>query len=90
MACQTNPESHQRKPPKVRRAAAKLMNFICITLDEYTRLMDSILWILGPYLESEDPLSEHPHLFELAQSYSELLRRLPQTIEHNYPVLHLS
>ena len=66
------------------------MDFICITLDEYTRLMNSILWNLGPYLESEDPLSEHPHLFELAQSYSELLFRLPANFEHNYPVINFT
>ena len=52
---------------------------------EYQRLMDALLWVLGPYLESDDPLSEHPHLFELAECYSELYHKCPTEILVNYP-----
>jgi len=49
--------------------------------------MDALLWVLGPYLESDDPLSEHPHLFELGECYNELYHKMPKDREHNYPEL---
>ena len=55
-----------------------------MTTDEYMRLMDALLWVLGPYLESSDPLSEHPHLFELAECYNELYHKLPTSLLSNY------
>lgn len=55
-----------------------------LTIEEYQRLMDAILWVLGPYLESDDPLSEHPHLFELGECYNELYHKMPKTQEYNY------
>ena len=61
------------------------MNNIEITPQEYQRLMDALLWVLGPYLESRDPLSEHPHLFELAECYNELYQKMPNELISNYP-----
>ena len=49
-----------------------------------------MLWVLGPYLESDDPLSEHPHLFELGECYNELYHKMPKDREHNYPELIFS
>jgi hypothetical protein len=55
-------------------------------MEEYQRLMDSILWVLGPYLE-ENSLSNHPPLLELGECYNELYRKIPKNWEHNYPEL---
>ena len=63
------------------------METVELTMDEYERLMDALLWVLGPYLDSDDPLSEHPHLFELGECYNELYHKMPKTQEHNYPEL---
>ena len=66
------------------------MDAVELTIPEYQRLMDSLLWVLGPYLESDDPLSEHPHLFELGECYKELYHKMPKDREHNYPELIFS
>ena len=62
------------------------MNTIEQTIEEYQRLMDSILWILGPFLD-DDQIVEHPHLFELAECYNELYHKMPKNWEHDYPEL---
>ena len=62
------------------------MNTIELTIEEYQRLMDAILWILGPFLD-EDQIGEHPHLFELAECYNELYHKMPKNWEHDYPQL---
>ena len=64
------------------------MDTVELTMEEYQRLMDAILWVLGPYLE-ENSVSEHPHLLELGESYNELHQKLPKTQEYNYPELSL-
>ena len=66
------------------------MDTVEITIDQYQRLMDALLWVLGPYLESGDPLSEYPHLFELGECYNELYHKMPRDREHNYPELIFS
>ena len=63
------------------------MDTVELTMNEYQRLMDALLWVLGPYLESDDPLSDHPHLFELGECYNELYHKMPKELEHNYPEL---
>jgi len=63
------------------------MDTVELTMDEYGRLMDALLWVLGPYLESDDPLSEHPHLFELGECYNELYHKMPKELGDNYPEL---
>lgn len=64
------------------------METIELTLDEYQRLMDSILWVLGPYLD-ENAISEHPHLLELGECYRELYCKMPKAMVINYPELLL-
>jgi hypothetical protein len=63
-----------------------IMGTIDLTLDEYQRLMDAILWVLGPYLD-EHTVNEHPHLLELGECYKELYCKMPKTQEFNYPEL---
>ena len=41
--------------------------------------MNSIYWVLAPYLEEEHGVSERPWLVELAECYNELLAQLPST-----------
>ena len=62
------------------------MNTVELTIEEYQRLMDAILWILGPFLD-DDQIGEHPHLFELAECYNELYHKMPKNWEHDYPQL---
>ncbi|MDD2304163.1 MAG: hypothetical protein PHP53_05685 [Prolixibacteraceae bacterium] len=62
------------------------MDLVELSMEEYQRLMDAILWVLGPYLD-ENGISEHPHLLELGECYNELYRKMPKMQEHNYPEL---
>jgi hypothetical protein len=62
------------------------MDAVELTLPEYQRLMDAILWVLGPYLDDNEIL-EHPHLLELSECYNDLYHKMPKTQEHNYPEL---
>ena len=62
------------------------MDTVELTIEEYQRLMDAILWILCPFLD-DDQIGEHPHLFELAECYNELYHKMPKEFEHNYPEL---
>ena len=62
------------------------METIELTLDEYQRLMDAMLWVLGPYME-DNGINEHPHLFELGECYNELYHKMPKDLEHNYTEL---
>ncbi len=64
------------------------MDTVELTMEEYQRLMDAILWVLGPYLE-ENSVSEHPHLLELGECYNELHQKQPKAQEYNYPELSL-
>lgn len=64
------------------------MDAVELTMEEYQRLMEAILWVLGPYLE-ENSVSEHPHLLELGECYNELYRKQPKSQEYNYPELSL-
>ena len=40
------------------------------------RLLNAILFCLGPYLD-EDGITERPCLFELAESYNEIVSKIP-------------
>jgi hypothetical protein len=64
------------------------MDAVELSMEEYQRLMDAILWVLGPYLD-ENSVSDHPHLLELGECYNELYNKMPKTQEHNYPELSL-
>lgn len=45
--------------------------------DTIERLLDSMLFCLGPYIENIDFREETPWLFELAESYNEIVSLLP-------------
>jgi hypothetical protein len=62
------------------------MKAIELTEDEYIRLMDAILWVLGPYTDEPD-LSDHPHLAELAECYNDLYAKMLYDQALNYPEL---
>lgn len=59
------------------------METVELTMDEYERLMDAMLWVLGPYMD-DNGISEHPHLFELGECYNELYHKMPDCFAHNY------
>ena len=46
------------------------------------KLMDSMLWVLAPYIE-EDSIKDHPWLVELAECYNELYSQIP-SVENTY------
>ena len=41
------------------------------------RLLNGILWTLGPYLDERGAIPERPWLFELAESYNEIVSMIP-------------
>ena len=63
------------------------MNTVELTMDEYQRIMDAILWVLSPYMDDENGISGHPHLIELGECYNESYHKMPADREHNYPEL---
>jgi hypothetical protein len=63
------------------------MNEISISLTQAERLMDSILWVLAPYLD-DNSVADRPWLAELADNYNELYKLIPNA-EYNYePVIY--
>ena len=49
------------------------------------RLMDSMLWVLAPYME-ENSIKDHPWLVELAECYNELYNLIP-SVENTYELI---
>lgn len=47
-----------------------------LDIDTTDRLLSAMLFCLGPYLD-EDGITERPWLFELAESYNEIVAQLP-------------
>lgn len=56
------------------------LNRIVMKLNKDTteRLLDAMLFCLGPYLGNDNFRDENPWLFELAESYNEIVSQLPQ------------
>jgi hypothetical protein len=50
-----------------------------IELDIQTtdRLLNGMLWTIGPYLDEKGAILERPWLFELTESYNEIVSMLP-------------
>ena len=46
------------------------------------KLMDSMLWVLAPYMD-ENSIKDHPWLVELAECYNELYYQIP-SVENTY------
>ena len=46
------------------------------------RLMDSMLWVLAPYMENNS-IKDYPWLIELADCYNELYQQIP-SVENYY------
>jgi len=63
------------------------MNDVTLTLSQVERVMNSIYWVLAPYLEEEHGVRERPHLVELADCYNELYAHLP-SIDCNYEIIY--
>lgn len=47
--------------------------------DTIVRLLDSMLFCLGPYIENDGFREDNLWLFELAESYNEIVSHLPQS-----------
>ncbi|MFY9151060.1 MAG: hypothetical protein WAO52_03530 [Prolixibacteraceae bacterium] len=56
-----------------------MSNLPMLELDIQTtdRLLNGMLWPLGLYLDEKGAILEHPWLFELAESYNEIVSMLP-------------
>ena len=55
---------------------------IKLSFHQVERLMDSMLWVLAPYME-ENTIKDHPWLVELADCYNELYNQIP-SVENTY------
>ena len=49
------------------------------------RLLNGMLWTLGPYLDEQGAILDRPWLFELAESYNKIVSMLPVSwkLEHH-------
>ena len=63
------------------------MNDVTLSLLQVERLLNSIYWVLAPYMEEENGISERPYLVELADCYNELYAQLPSA-EFNYEIIN--
>jgi hypothetical protein len=64
-----------------------ISNLPMIELDIQTidRLLNGMLWTIGPYLDEKGAILERPWLFELTESYNEIVSMLPAQwkLEHH-------
>lgn len=60
-----------------------------ITLDDLTRSLDAMLWVINPYLD-DGTLTDHPWILELAEAYNALALLVPDKWTSNYPVISLT
>ena len=44
--------------------------------DVVTQVLDSMLWVMGPYLDLPSML-DYPHIVELAEAYNTLVSSIP-------------
>ena len=57
--------------------------------DVVTQVLDSMLWVMGPYLDLPSML-DYPHIVELAEAYNTLVALIPYGFVSSYePVLIL-
>ena len=63
------------------------MNDVTLSLSQVERLMDSINWVLAPYMEEENGIRQRPWLVELADCYNDLYTQLPYS-EFNYELIY--
>jgi len=49
-----------------------------LDIETTDRLLNAILFCLGPYIENENFRDEYPWFFELAESYNEIVSQLPE------------
>lgn len=60
-----------------------------LKLDDVSRVLDAMLWVLGPYLDLPS-MGDYPHIVELAEAYNTLVSSLPYGFVSSYePVLIL-
>jgi hypothetical protein len=63
------------------------MNEVTLSLSQAERLMNSIYWVLSPYMDEKNGISERPWLVELADCYNELYALLPSA-ELTYEIIY--
>jgi hypothetical protein len=63
------------------------MHDVTLTLSQVERVMNSIYWVLAPYMEEENGVRERPYLVELADCYNELYAQLPSN-DCNYEIIY--
>lgn len=63
----------------------KTTNMLEMDLQTTDRLLNGMLWTLGPYLDEQGAILNRPWLFELAESYNEIVSMLPVSwkLEHH-------
>jgi hypothetical protein len=63
------------------------MNEVTLSLAQAERLMNSIYWVLAPYMDEEKGIQQRPWLVELADCYNELYAQLPSA-DFNYEIIY--
>lgn len=63
------------------------MNDVTLSLLQVERLLNSIYWVLAPYLDEKNGIRERAWLVELADCYNELYAQLPSA-EFNYEIIY--
>lgn len=63
------------------------MNEVTLSLSQVERLMNSIYWVLAPYMDEVNGIQERPWLVELADCYNELYAQHPHA-EFNYEIIY--
>lgn len=53
------------------------METVEISVDELTRVLDAMLWVINPYLDDPQSMLDHPYIVELAEVYNTLLASIP-------------
>ena len=51
--------------------------------DVVTQVLDSMLWVMGPYLDLPSML-DYPHIVELAEAYNTLVSAIPYGFVSSY------
>jgi len=60
-------------------SSLQLNSIMELDKDTIERLLDSMLFCLGPYIENDSFREDNPWLFELAESYNEIVSLLPSS-----------
>ena len=54
-----------------------------LKLDDVSRVLDAMLWVMGPYLDLPT-MGDYPHIVELAEAYNTVVSSLPYGFVSSY------